>query len=70
MALNTVGTGNSSCLTHGAVTRGLEGNDEIDCRANDVSIGVDSETISTKKKMFESHHREKERKEESKKENE
>ena len=37
-----------------AVTRGLEGNDDIDCRANDVSIKVDSETISTKKKkMFE-----------------
>ena len=67
MALNTVGTGNSSCLTHGAVTRGLEGNDEIDCRAND--SGVDSETISTKKKEVRSHHREKERKKESKKEN-
>ena len=49
MALNTVGTENSS-----SVTRGLEGNDDIDCRANDVSIKVDSETISTqKKKKFE-----------------
>ena len=45
MALNTVGTENSS-----SVTRGLEGNDDIDCRANDVSIKVDSETISTQKK--------------------
>ena len=56
MALNTVGTENSSFLTHGAVSaRGLEGNDDIDCRANDVSIVVDSETISTqkKKKKFE-----------------
>ena len=69
MALNTVGTENSSSLTHGAVTRGLEGNDYIDCRANDVSINVDSETISTKKKVR-SHHREKERKKESKRENE
>ena len=38
----------------GAVARGLEGNDDIDapcgCRANDVSINVDSETISTQKK--------------------
>ena len=48
MALNTVGTKNSRSLTHGAVTRGLEGNDNIDCRAKDVSIKVDSETISTK----------------------
>ena len=50
MALNTVGTENSSSLTHGAETRGLEGNGDIDCRANDVSIKVDSETISTEKK--------------------
>ena len=57
MALNTVGTENSS-----SVTRGLEANDDIDCRANDVSIKVDSETISTKKKKVRSHHREKERK--------
>ena len=49
MALNTVGTEKSS-FNHGAVTRGLEGNDDIDCRANDVSIKVDSETISTQKK--------------------
>ena len=36
------------------MARGLEGNDDIDapwgCRANDVSINVDFETISTKKK--------------------
>ena len=42
MALNTVGTEKSSSLTPGAVARGLEGNDDIDCRANDVSIKVDS----------------------------
>ena len=64
MALNTVGTENSS-----SVTRGLEGNDDIDCRANDVSIKVDSETILLKKKVRR-HHREKERKKESKRENE
>ena len=58
MALNTVGTKNSS-----SVTRGLEGNDDVDCRANDGSIKADSETISTqKKKKVRSHHREKERK--------
>ena len=68
MALNTVE--NSSSLTHLAVTRGLEGNDDIDCRANDVSIKVDSETISVKKKKKKSRHREKERKKESKTENE
>ena len=65
MAFNTVGTENSSSLTHSAETRGLEGNDDIDdidCRANDVSIKVDSETICTKKKKVRSHHREKERK--------
>ena len=65
MALNTVGTEKSSSLTPGAVTRGLEGNDDIDCRANDVSIKVDSETISTQKKKVRSHHREKERKREN-----
>ena len=52
--LNTVGTEKSSSLTPGAVTRGLEGNDDIDCRANDVSIKVDPETIYLlKKKKFE-----------------
>ena len=60
MALNIVGTENSSFLTHGAVSaRGLEGNDDIDCRANDVSIKVDSETISTKKRKVRRHHRKK-----------
>ena len=53
MALNTVGTENSSSLTLGTVTRGLESNDDIDCRAKDVSIKVDSATISTQKKKFE-----------------
>ena len=63
MALNTVGTENSSSLTHGAETRGLEGNDDIDCRANDVSNKVDSETISTKKKIKSSKSPQRKRKE-------
>ena len=53
----------------GAVARGLEGNDDTGdapcgCRANDVSINVDSETkLSTKiKRTVQIHHREKERK--------
>ena len=71
MAFNTVGTENSSSLTHGAVTRGLEGNDEIDCRANDVSIKVDSETISTQKRKKSSKSPQRKRKEkESKRETE
>ena len=57
MALNTVGTENSSFLTHGSVSaRGLEGNDDIDCRANVVSIIVDSPRLfllKKKKKKFE-----------------
>ena len=36
MALNSMGTENSSSLTHGAVIRGLQGNDDVGCRANDV----------------------------------
>ena len=48
----------ASSLAHGEVTRGLEGKADIDapcsCRANDVSMIVESETISPhKKKLFE-----------------
>ena len=69
--LNTVGTEKSSSLTPGAVTRGLEGNDDIDCRANDVSIKVDSETIFLlKKKKFEVTTEKKKKEKERKRENE
>ena len=64
MALNTVGTEKSSSLTHGAVTRGLEGNDDIDCRANDVYQGGLRDYFYSKKKVR-SHHRKKERKREN-----
>ena len=71
MALNTVGTEKSSSLTPGAVTRGLEGNDDIDCRANDGGLSRWTPRLFLlKKKKVLSHHREKERKKEKKRENE
>ena len=52
--LNRVGTEKSSPLAHFEVTLGLAGKAEIDeecsCGANDVSMNVESETISTHKK--------------------
>ena len=70
MALNIVGTEKSSSLTPGAVTKGLEGKDDIDCRANDVSIKVDSETISTQKKKSSKSPQRKRKEKERKRENE
>ena len=48
-----MGTEKSNSLTPGAVARGLEGNDDIVCRANGVSIEVDSEYYFYSKKKFE-----------------
>ena len=73
LGFTTVSTEKFSSLAHGEVTRGLEGKADIDarcgCRANDVSINVDSVTtvyFYPQKKFAWSHHREKERKRERK----
>ena len=70
MALNTVGTGNSSCLTMAQWPEALKATTKSIVEQMTSQSGWTPRLFLLKKKEVRSHHREKERKKESKKENE